>query len=90
MSKTIFDKEMENPRFKSAYKIESFKLRIGEAIARLRHKRHMTQLDLARKAKTSRSAIARYESGEYQNYNIVTLQKIAQALGTELKVSFKA
>jgi ribosome-binding protein aMBF1 (putative translation factor) len=88
--KSIYDKEMNDPKFRSAYKAESFKLNIGETIAKLRHKNTMTQLDLAKKAKTSRSAIARYESGDYENYNIVTLQKIAQALGAELKVSFKS
>lgn len=89
MIKSIFDKEMKDPKFRGAYKAEAFKLNIGETIAKLRHKNKLTQLELAKKAKTSRTAIARYESGEYENYNIVTLQKIAQALGTELNVSFK-
>ncbi len=80
---------MKNPKFRKTYKAESFKLNIGESIAKLRHKNKLTQLELAQKAQTSRSAIARYESGDYENYNIVTLQKIAQALGRELKVSFK-
>lgn len=89
MIKSIYDKEMKNSKFRNAYKTEAFKLNIGETIAKLRHKHKMTQLDLARKAKTSRSAVARYESGDYENYNIVTLQKIAQALDKELKVSFR-
>ncbi len=89
MVKSIFDKEMKDPKFRSTYKAEAFKLNIGETIAKLRHKNKLTQLELAKKVKTSRTAIARYESGEYENYNIVTLQKIAQALGTELNVSFK-
>ena len=89
MIKSIFDKEMKDPKFRSTYKAEAFKLNIGETIAKLRHENKMTQLELAKKAKTSRTAIARYESGEYENYNIATLQKIAQALGVELNVSFK-
>jgi len=89
MIKSIYEKEMQDPKFRNAYKAEAFKLNIGETIAQLRHKNKMTQLDLAKKAKTSRTAIARYESGDYENYNIVTLQKIAQALGAELKISFK-
>ena len=90
MIKSIYDKEMHDHKFRSVYKSESFKLNIGETIAKLRHKNKMTQLDLAKKAKTSRSAIARYESGDYKNYNIVTLQKIAQALDKELNISFKS
>lgn len=89
MIKSIFDKEMKDPKFSGTYKAEAFKLNIGETIAKLRHEKKMTQLELAKKVKTSRTAIARYENGEYENYNIVTLQKIAQALGTELNVSFK-
>ena len=90
MAKSIFEKEMRDPKFRSTFKAESFKLNIGETIAKLRQQQKMTQLELAKKAKTSRSAIARYESGDYQNYNIVTLQKIAHALGKELKISFKS
>lgn len=59
MSKSIFEKEMENPEFSSIYSVESFKLNIGENIAKLRHKQKLTQLDLAKMANTSRSAIAR-------------------------------
>lgn len=90
MGKTIYEKEMQNPKFRNTYKTERFKLNIGETIAKLRHKNKLTQLDLAKRVKTSRSAIARYESGNYENYNVVTLQKIAQALNAELKISFKS
>lgn len=79
---------MEEPKFKALYEEIAVKLSIGEKIAELRHKRKMTQLELARKVHTSRSAIARYESGEYNRYNVVTLAKIAKALNTDLKVSF--
>jgi transcriptional regulator with XRE-family HTH domain len=89
MIRTIFDKEMENPKFRSAFQIEYLKLTIGQDIAELRRKSKMTQLALAKKVKTSRLMIERYESGGCKNYNIVILQKIAQALGTELNVSLK-
>ena len=63
------------------------KLGIGEEIAELRHKHKMTQLELAKKVHTSRSAIARYENGEYAHYNLLTLLRIAKALKAELNVS---
>lgn len=90
MKKSIYQKKMENPKFKAVYEEVATKLAIGERIAELRHKRHMTQLELARKVKTSRSAIARYESGEYNTYNITTLARIAKALKAHLRIALSA
>ena len=90
MGKTIFDKEMENPKFKAIYDEISAQMDIGEQIAELRHKAKMSQLELAKKVKTSRTAIVRYESGEYKSFNIKTLAKIARAFHKNLKVSFSS
>ncbi len=88
MKKSIYEKELENPKFKAVYDEIAATMSIGEQIAQLRHKAHMSQLELARKTKSSRSAIARYESGTYNNYNIRTLMRIAKAFRTKLNVSF--
>jgi len=90
MKKTIFDKKMENSKFKAVYDDVSAKMSIGEQIAELRHKAKMSQLDLARKVHTSRTAIARYESGDYDGYNVSTLARIARALHKRLNVSFSS
>lgn len=86
--RSIYDRKMKDPKFRATYEEVAAKLDIGEKISELRHKRHMTQADLAKRVHTSRTAIARYESGKYENYNIVTLKRIAKALGKELKISF--
>jgi transcriptional regulator with XRE-family HTH domain len=86
--RSIYDRKMEDPEFRAVYEEVAAKLDIGEKISELRHKCHMTQADLAKRVHTSRTAIARYESGNYENYNIVTLKRIAKALGKELKISF--
>ena len=88
MKKTIFDKKMENQKFKIVYDEVSAKMSVGEQIAELRHKAKISQLELAKKAQTSRTAIARYESGNYKNYNVNTLAKIAGALHKKLNISF--
>ncbi len=88
MKKSIFNKEMENPKFKAIYDEVSAKMDIGERIAELRHKAKMSQLELAKKAHTSRTAIARYESGDYDKYNVSTLAKIAKAFHKRLNISF--
>lgn len=90
MKKAIFEKEMENPKFKAAYDEVSSKMDIGEQIAKLRHEARMSQLELAKKVHTSRTAIARYESGEYSGYNVSTLARIAKALHKRLKISFSS
>jgi transcriptional regulator with XRE-family HTH domain len=88
MKKSIFDREMENPKFKAVYDQVSTQMSIGEQIAQLRHNARMSQLELAKKVSTSRTAIARYESGNYNNYNVGTLVRIARALHKRLKISF--
>ena len=49
-----------------------------------------SRLELAKKMKTSRTAIARYESGDYNNFNVKTLSRIARAFHKNLKISFSA
>lgn len=90
MKKSIFDKKMENPKFKAVYDQVSTQMGIGEQIAQLRHKARMSQLELAKKVSTSRTAIARYESGDYNRYNVGTLARIARALHKRLKISFSS
>jgi transcriptional regulator with XRE-family HTH domain len=90
MRKSIFDKKIESPKFKAVYEEVSAEMNLGEQIARLRHEARMSQLELARKVDTSRTAIARYESGNYSRYNLGTLARIAKALHKKLKVSFSS
>ncbi len=90
MKKSIFDKKMENPKFKAVYDQVSTQMNIGEQIAQLRHKAKMSQLELAKKVATSRTAIARYESGDYNGYNVGTLTRIARAFHKKLKISFSS
>ncbi len=90
MKKSIFDKKMENPKFKAVYDEVSAEMHIGEQIAQLRHKVKISQLELAKRVDTSRTAIARYESGDYNGYNVGTLMRIARALHKRLKISFSS
>lgn len=90
MKKSIFDKKMKNPKFKAVYDEVSAEMNIGEQIAQLRHKVKISQLELAKRVDTSRTAIARYESGDYNGYNVGTLMRIARALHKRLKISFSS
>ena len=88
MKKSIFDKKMENPRFKVLYDEVSAEMNIGEQIAQIRHKAKMSQAELAKRVYTSRTAIARYESGNYNRFNVGTLVRIAKALHKKLKIYY--
>lgn len=90
MRKSIFNKEIKSSKFKAVYDEVSANLNIGEQIAELRYKSKMSQLELAQKVNTSRTAIARYESGDYHSFNVKTLTKIAQAFHKNLKISFSS
>ena len=81
---------MESPKFKAVYDEVSAKMSIGEQIAELRHRAKMSQLELAKRVDTSRTAIARYENGDYNRYNVGTLMRIARALHKRLKISFSS
>jgi UDP-N-acetylglucosamine 1-carboxyvinyltransferase len=56
---------------------------IGARVADLREAAGLTQLQLAKKLKTTQSAIARLEAGK-QNISTDTLKKLSQALGRNL------
>ena len=90
MKKSIFAKKMESAKFKAVYDEVSAKMTIGEKIAELRHKARMSQVELAKKVHTSRTAIVRYESGDYDKYNVGTLTRIARALHKRLNISFSS
>jgi len=86
--KTYFDKLMEDKEFKAMFE-EGYKdFLISEKIAELRHKARLTQEQLAKKVKTTKSAISRYENSDYKGYSLTLLRKIASACGADLQVSF--
>ena len=86
--RTYADKLLEDKHFREQFEQEYENLVISEKIAELRHKAHLTQEELAKKVRTTKSAISRYESNDYQGYSITLLQKIASACGADLRVSF--
>ena len=58
-----------------------------EIIIKKRIEKGLSQKELAKKIGTKQSAISRLESGTY-NPSLSFLQKISEALGTKLKISF--
>ena len=82
------DKEMEDNDFKKGYEQKLMQLRISEQIIQTRKDQHLTQLELAKRAGTSQTAIARMEKSTYTGYSFKTLQKVAEALNCYITIAF--
>jgi predicted XRE-type DNA-binding protein len=80
---------LKNPRFRKGYEEQLEKLRIVDALIRLRERRGLTQGELARKVGVTQPFIAKIEAGEAHNFNLETLVKLAVALDSELEVRFR-
>ena len=85
---TYADKLFADRNFREDFEQEYKNLVISEKIAELRHKAHLTQEELAKRIHTTKSAVSRYESNNYQGYSLSLLQKIAVACGADLQVGF--
>ena len=86
--RTYADKLLADKKFREEFEREYKNLVISEKIAQLRYKARLTQEELAQRIHTTKSAISRYESNNYQGYSVSLLQKIAAACGADLRISF--
>jgi DNA-binding XRE family transcriptional regulator len=63
-------------------------LKLAMKIAKLREKKGLSQQQMAKLIGTSQQAVSRIESGEYEGFTLKTLEKIAEATGTKVKIEF--
>lgn len=64
------------------------RLRLSLQIHELREREGLTQEELAERAGTSRTVIARLESPGYDKHTMSTLRKVAGAMGYGVRVQF--
>jgi ribosome-binding protein aMBF1 (putative translation factor) len=81
-------KWLKDPAFVKAYDDLEEEFSVIFAVMEARAKAGLSQAQLARKMKTTQSAIARLESGK-AHPSTRTLWKLAAATGTKLKISFE-
>lgn len=82
-------KQLKDPQFKDHYERELLINAIAKMINELRRSQGLTQTELAKKALTSQSAIARLESGEDERMpSLDLLSRIAIAFHAKLMISF--
>ncbi|MGO9952246.1 MAG: helix-turn-helix transcriptional regulator [Dissulfurispiraceae bacterium] len=82
--------DLKDPEFKVLYQEERQALKLSLKIAKLRAKKGLSQQELAKLMGTSQQAISRIESGDYEGFTLKTLEKIAEATGTRVKIEFVA
>ena len=83
-----FKKELlRDPEFKKEYEKLEPEYRIIRQILSLRRKKNLTQEQLAKLTGAKQSSIARIESGRH-NTSLRLLERIAEALDTELDIRF--
>jgi len=80
---------LKDSEFSNAWVESEFTYEVSRQLIALRLKRGMTQKDVAQKAGTTQSVIARIENGE-QNISIKTLTKLAEALKADIKIELQA
>jgi ribosome-binding protein aMBF1 (putative translation factor) len=83
------ESRLRDPELARDYRDALERATLGLKIARLRSQRGLSQAQLAERIKTTQSVISRYESADYENYNLQTLRRLAVALDTELLVDFR-
>ncbi len=85
---TLHKRWAEDPEYAEAFESHRLEFELARQLIELRVKSGLSQQELATKMGTSQSSIARIESGAALP-SLRTLQKLAEATDTELRISFK-
>lgn len=77
-----------NPEAEALLEQARERLRISMRLHELRERSGLTQAELAERAGTSRTVIARLERTTYEKHTMSTLRKVAGAMGYAVKIDF--
>lgn len=87
-AKDLISDWSQDPAFVNEYTALEEEFALAAAVIAARTYAGLTQTELAEKMGTSQSAIARLEGGRSKP-STSTLEKLAQATGTKLRISFE-
>jgi len=79
---------LKEPEYQTVYEGMAKEFEIASVIIAARTQAGLTQEELAQRMSIKQSQVTRWEGGE-QNATIKTLMRIAEAIGTYLKISFE-
>ncbi len=78
----------EDPELRKMIAEEALNVRVARMIFDARTRAGLTQTQLAELIDTKQPVIARLEDADYEGHSLSMLQRIAEALGQRLEVSF--
>jgi DNA-binding XRE family transcriptional regulator len=87
--KEVRDRILSDPQVRLRYEEMKFQERIGGALAAARKGADLTQAEVAERAGTTQSAIARLEGGHGGLPSVALLDRIARAVGLQLILEFR-
>ncbi|MCX7089761.1 MAG: helix-turn-helix transcriptional regulator [Methylococcales bacterium] len=79
---------LENPEYRATYDALEEEFTLATALIEARSRAGLTQGELAERMQTTQSVVARLEGGHVMP-TTRTLEKIAKATGSRLKISFE-
>ncbi len=85
----LHKKWSRDPAYRAAYDALGPEFELARSMIEARTRAGLTQEQLAKRMKTTQSVIARLESGRARP-STKTLERLARATGTRLKISFEA
>ena len=88
LDQLIAERTANNPEFPAMVDAHLQRRRLQRALAERRQAVGLSQTEVAGRMGTSQSAVARIETGEI-DAKISTLQRYAQAIGSELEISLR-
>ena len=86
LNRYITKRKKTDKRFAQGFDAGYQEFKIGHLLRNARHKSGITQDELARRLRTSKSAISRIEN-HAEDIRVSTLKKVAEALGKELTIA---
>jgi ribosome-binding protein aMBF1 (putative translation factor) len=81
-------KWINGPKYRKAYEALENELAVAKAVIAARNRAGLTQMELARKMRTTQPVVARMEGGRLQP-SLRTLQRLAAATGSKLTIRFE-
>jgi ribosome-binding protein aMBF1 (putative translation factor) len=86
--KSLHKKWMKDPEYRKEYDALEEEFALAAAVAKARMRAGLSQVQLAKRMKTTQSTVARLESGRGKP-STRTLGRFAKATGHRLKISFE-
>ena len=80
--------DLKNHEFKKAFDEQEVLSSLAIQIAKIRHRKGLSQKELAERLKTTQQTVSRLEDPDNKSYSLSTLIKLARAFHKELEVRF--